>query len=102
MTLEAEARAVQSPTASAVLVARVLLRLYQMLFALCLLHLSNTEAVLFAHLSSGWATTTGRKTAWPQDGSLSQEHSDALLHRESNRGLATSPVLYQLTHAAAS
>jgi len=38
----------------------VLLRLNQMLYVLCLFYHSNTEAVLFACLSSGWATTTGR------------------------------------------
>jgi len=37
-----------------------LLRLNQMLYSLCLLHYSNTETVLFACLSSGWATITGR------------------------------------------
>jgi len=34
----------------------ILLRLNQMLYALCLSYHSNTEAVLFARLSSGWAT----------------------------------------------
>jgi len=38
----------------------VLLRLNQMLYALCLSYHSNTEVVLFACLSSGWATTTSR------------------------------------------
>jgi len=39
----------------------LLLHLNQMLYyALCLSYHSNTEAVLFARLSSGWATTTGR------------------------------------------
>jgi len=38
----------------------LLLRLNQMLYyALCLSYHSNTEAVLFACLSSGWAITTG-------------------------------------------
>jgi len=37
-----------------------LLHLNQMLYALCLSYHSNTEAVLFANLSSGRATTTGR------------------------------------------
>jgi len=31
-------------------------RLNQILYALCLSYHSDTEAVLFAHLSSGWAT----------------------------------------------
>jgi len=39
----------------------MLLRLDQMLFAPCLLYHANTEAVLFASLLSGWATTTGRQ-----------------------------------------
>jgi len=34
-----------------------LLRLNQMLFALCLSYHTNTETVLLACLSSGWATT---------------------------------------------
>jgi len=29
-------------------------------YALCLSYHSNTEAILFAFLSSGWATATGR------------------------------------------
>jgi len=38
------------------------LRLKQMLYyALCLSYHHNTEAVLFACLSSGWATATGRR-----------------------------------------
>jgi len=50
---------------------------------------SNTEAVLFACLSSSWATTTC-KLLGPKVGNsfkcLSQGHSDALPHRESNQG----------------
>jgi len=42
------------------------LRLDQ-LYALCLSYHFNIEAVLFARLSLGWATTTDR-LAWPQDG----------------------------------
>jgi len=44
------------------------LRLNQMLYALCLSYHSNTEAVLFAYLSSGWVTTMGRRLAsrWEQ------------------------------------
>jgi len=38
----------------------VLLRLNQMLYALCQSYHSNTETILFACLSSGWATTMGR------------------------------------------
>jgi len=34
--------------------------LYGNYYALCLLYHSNTETVLFAYLSSGWATTTVR------------------------------------------
>jgi len=57
-------------------------------YALCLSYYSNTEAVLFACLSSGWANTTGRLLG-PKVGNsikcLSQGHSDALPHRESNQ-----------------
>jgi len=63
----------------------------------------NTEAALFACLSSGYATTTGRLLG-PKVGNsikcLSQGHSDALLYRESNQGFATFRLLarhlYQL------
>jgi len=47
---------------------------------------SNTEAALFACLSSGWATTTGRLLGTKVGNSikcLSQGCSDALLHQES-------------------
>jgi len=68
----------------------------------------NTEVVLFACLSSGWATTTGRLLG-PKMGNsikcLSQGHSDALLHRESEPRFCnlsiTSQALNQLSHAAA-
>jgi len=65
-------------------------------YALYLSYHFNTEAVLFAFLSSGWATTTGRLLG-PKMGNsikcLSQGHSDALPHRESNLSI-TSPALY--------
>jgi len=44
-----------------------LLRLNQMLYALCLSYHCNIEVVLFASFSSGCATITGR-FAWAQDG----------------------------------
>jgi len=63
------------------------------------LHLSchsNTEAVLFACLSLGWATTTGRLLG-PKLGNsikcLSQGHSNVLPHQESNQGFATFRLL---------
>jgi len=78
-----------------------LLRLNQMLsYALCLLYHSNTEAVLFAYLSSGWATTTGRLLGSKMGNSikcLSQGCSDALFCNLS----ITIPALFQLSHAAA-
>jgi len=40
--------------------AVLLLRLNQMYYVLCLSYHSNTEAVLFECLSSGWATTTSK------------------------------------------
>jgi len=49
----------------------------------CLPYHSNTEAVLFACLSSGWFTTMGRQLGPKVENSikcLSQGHSDALLH----------------------
>jgi len=85
-------------------VAVLLFRLNQMLHhALCLSYHSNTQAVLFACLSSGWATTTGRLLD-PKVGNsikcLCQGHSDELPHRESNQGFATFRLLarrlYQL------
>jgi len=72
-----------------------LLCLNQMLYALCLSYHSNTD-VLFACLSSGWATKTGRMLG-PKVGNsikcLFQEYSDALPHRESNQGFATIRLL---------
>jgi len=60
------------------LLEHVLLRLNQMLYALCLSYHSNTEAILFTCLSSGWTTTTGRLLG-PKVGNsfkcLSQGHS---------------------------
>jgi len=50
---------------------------------LCLSFHSNTEAVLFACLLLGWATTTGRLLDHKVGNSikcLSQGHSDALPH----------------------
>jgi len=41
------------------LLISLLLRLNQMLYALCLSYHPNTEAVLFSCLSSGWTTTMG-------------------------------------------
>jgi len=72
--------------------------------ALCLSYHSNTEAVLFACLSSGWATTTGRLLGSMVGNSikyLSQGHSDAQLQRKLNQGFATFRLLarrlYQLS-----
>jgi len=60
-------------------------------YALCLSYHSNTEAALFAYLSSGWATTADRLLG-PKVGNsikcLSQGHRDALPHRESSQGFA--------------
>jgi len=67
-----------------------------MLYALCLSYHSNTEVILFACPSSGWATTTGRVLGPKVRNSikcLSQGHSDALPHRESNQGFATFRLL---------
>jgi len=72
--------------------AQLLLCLNQMLYALGLSYHSNTEAVLFACLSSGWAITTGRLLGFKMGNSikyLSLGHSDALPHQESNQGFAT-------------
>jgi len=85
-----------------------LLHLNQMLYyVLCMSYHSNTEAVLLACLSSGWATTTVRLLG-PKVGNsikfLSQGHSDVLPHRESTKVShlsIISPVLYQLSYAAA-
>jgi len=78
-------------------------------YALCLSYRSNTEAALFACLSFGWATTTGRLLGSKAGNSiscLSQGHSDVLPHRELNQGFATFRLLarrhYLLSHAAAS
>jgi len=67
----------------------LLLRLNQMLYyALYLSYNSNTEAVLFVCLSSGWATTTG-KLLGPKVGNsfkcLFQRYSDAPPHGESKK-----------------
>jgi len=74
-----------------------LLSLNQMLYyALCLSYHSNTEAALFACLSWGWATTTGRLLD-PNVGNsikcLTHRHSDALPHRELNQEFATFRLL---------
>jgi len=91
------------------LVTGLLLRLsYMLYYALCLSCNFKIEAALFACLSLGWATTTGRLLG-PKVGNsikcLSQGHSDALQHRESNQGFATFRLLarrlYQLSHTAA-
>jgi len=61
---------------------------------LCVCHTTPTQKLLCLHvfLSSGWAITTGRLLG-PKMGNsikcLFQEHSDAILHRESNQGFAT-------------
>jgi len=64
---------------------------------LCVRHTTpNTEAVLFACISSGWATTTGRLLGPKVGNSIkcrSHGHSDALPHREWKRGFATSQLL---------
>jgi len=60
-------------------------------YALCLSYHSKTKSVLFACLSPGWATTTGRLLGYKVENSikrLSQGHSDTLPHRESNQGFA--------------
>jgi len=54
------------------------------------------EAILFACLSSGWATTKGRLLGLKMRNSikcLSQGQSDAIPHRESNQGFATIRLL---------
>jgi len=57
----------------------LLFRLNQMLYyALCLSYYSNTEAVLFAKLSSGWATTTGSSVAGGQVGARAPERISTL------------------------
>jgi len=62
---------------------------------LCVCHTTPTQ-MLFACLSSGWATSTGRLLG-PKVGNsikcLSQGHSDALPHRELNQGFATFRLL---------
>jgi len=62
----------------------VLVCLNQMLFyAVCLSYHSNTEAVLFACLSSGWTTITGRLLGLKAKNNIKclfQGHSDALPH----------------------
>jgi len=77
-------------------------------YALCLSYHSNTEAVLFACLSSGWATITGRQLGSKVRNSikrLSQGHSDTIPHRESSQGFTTfrflAWCLYHRSHAAA-
>jgi len=63
---------------------------------LFLLYHFNTEAVLFACLSSGWATTTGRLLGPKVRNSikcLSRGHSDVLSDRKSNLGFATYRLL---------
>jgi len=62
----------------------------------CRPYQSNTEAVLFACLSSGWATTTDRQLGPKMRNSikcLSQGHSDALPHRELSQGFTTFRLL---------
>jgi len=66
----------------------ILLRLNEMLYALCLSYHSNKDAVLFACLLSGLATTTGRMLGSNMGNSikcLSQGHSDALPDQESKK-----------------
>jgi len=66
-----------------------------MLYTLCLSYHSNTEAVLFACLLSGWATTTGRLLGPKMENTikcLSQGHSDVLPHL-TNRGFASFQLL---------
>jgi len=51
-----------------------------------------SEAVLFACLSSGWATTTGRLLGPKVENNIKclfHGRSDALPHRESNQGFTT-------------
>jgi len=71
------------------------LRLNQM-YTLGLLYHSNTVAVLFAYLSSDWATEIGKLLGPKMENSikcLSEGHSDALPHRESKQGFATFRLL---------
>jgi len=101
----------QKSTSNTILrISILLLRLNQMLHhALCLSYHSNTEAVLFACPSSGWATTTGRLLGSKVRKSikcfLSQGHSDALPHRESNQVFANfwllARRLFQLSYTTA-
>jgi len=70
----------------------LLIRLSQILYALCLSYYSNTEVFLFACLSSGWATTTSSLLGSKVGNNikcLSQRQSDALLYRELNQGFAS-------------
>jgi len=67
-------------------------------YTLCLSYHDKTEAVLFAYLSSGWATTSGRLLDPKVENSikcLSQGHSNALPHRELSQGFATFRLLAQ-------
>jgi len=70
-------------------------------YVLCLSYHFNTEAVLLACLSSGWATTTGRLLG-PKVGNsimyLSQGHSDTLPHRESNLQCRDRQILLLFDH----
>jgi len=50
------------------------------LYALCLSYHSNTEAVLFACLSSGWTTTTGRLLGTKVGNSISVFPKDTATH----------------------
>jgi len=57
------------------------LRFNQMLYyALCLSYHSNTEAILFACLSSSWATTTGRLLDTKVEIALSVFPKDTAMH----------------------
>jgi len=73
---------------------------------LCVCHYSNKETVLFACLSSGWATTIGRLLGPKMENSikcLAQGHSDVLPHRESNQRLLdhllSNPLKYNRNEA---
>jgi len=58
-----------------------------------------SQAALFACLSSGWATTTGRLLGPKVRNSIKclfQGHSDALPHRDSNQDVATFRLLARL------
>jgi len=88
----------------------MLLRLNQMLYALFLSYHSNTEAVLFTCILSGWATTMGRLFGSKVGNSnkclsFPRTQRRATTSGISNQGFAMfrllARCLYQLSYAAA-